>query len=52
MKIANSIGSKKFRSKTTRVVKRRRYIFVTDKNHPRYKVRQGRVKNRYKHISR
>lgn len=52
MKVCSSIGSKKFRSKTAMVVKRRGYIFVVDKQHPRYKVRQGRVKNIFKNVSR
>lgn len=41
MKVRSSLGSRKTRSRTTQVVKRRGRIYVLDKMNPRNKVRIG-----------
>ena len=44
MKVVNSIGSLKNRSKDCKVVRRRGRIYVICKSNPRLKVRQGGAK--------
>ncbi len=41
MKIKNSIRSAKGRERNCRVVRRKGRLYVINKLHPRYKVRQG-----------
>jgi len=42
MKVVNSIGSLKKRSKDCQVVRRRGKLYLICKSNPRFKVRQGR----------
>ncbi|MBK8906410.1 MAG: 50S ribosomal protein L36 [Rhodospirillales bacterium] len=41
MKVKNSVRSAKTRERNCRIVKRKGRIYVINKIHPRYKVRQG-----------
>lgn len=41
MKIKNSLRSAKTRERNCRVVRRKGRIYVINKRHPRFKVRQG-----------
>jgi len=41
MKIRNSLKSVKGRERSCRVVRRRGRVYVINKRHPRFKVRQG-----------
>lgn len=41
MKIRNSLKNAKLRHKDCRLVRRKGRVFVINKTHPRFKVRQG-----------
>ena len=41
MRVKNSLKSAKTREKGCRVVRRRGRVYVINKRHPRFKVRQG-----------
>jgi large subunit ribosomal protein L36 len=46
MKVVSSIGTLKDRHKDCQVVRRRGRIYVICKTNPRFKVRQGRAKQK------
>lgn len=46
MKVVNSLAQLKKRSKDCQVVKRRGRTYIICKTNPRFKVRQGRAKNK------
>ena len=48
MKVVSSIGDLKLRHKDCQIVRRRGRIYVICKTDPRFKVRQGGVKNKKK----
>lgn len=41
MKVKNSVRSAKTRERNCRIVRRKGRVYVINKIHPRYKVRQG-----------
>ena len=50
MKVVNSIGSLKKRSKTCQVIRRRGRIYLIDKKNPRNKCRQGGAKQKKRFV--
>merc|ERR1712087_813230 len=50
MKVVDSIGSLKKRSKTCQVVRRRGRVYLIDKKNPRNKARQGGAKQKKRFV--
>ena len=50
MKVVDSIGSLKKRSRTCQVIRRRGRVYLIDKFNPRHKARQGGAKQKKRYV--